>query len=289
MRTYAETITLISQILSDSTNATFATTELDALMPKGLVEVSKYKPDLIKYTLTPVASTRDITLTTEHLRKLMHDFCETGFVEYYLSGETQDSYNDRQFHNYTRQGSVITIGVDTSPLGTETVYIWLPKVHTLQQAIGTTDTAGAIKTQAAVGATSLALKSLGTGTINEDTALTIAGDSTTYTVTATATIGTNEATVTITPALTAIALVDAVVTLALATSTLDMDLEDILADYVAGLAAVNKARSYIGSIAVGGANTNSQMLEWGNFKINTAKQAMRRLVGVRQSTQYSRS
>lgn len=79
--------------------------------------------------------------------------------------------------------------------------------------VGTTDLAGAVKTEAAKGATSVALKSLGTGTINIDTVLNIDGHATDYIVTANATISGNEATVSISPALTDVAEVDDLINL----------------------------------------------------------------------------
>ncbi len=107
------------------------------------------------------------------------------------------------------------------------------------------------------------LKSLGTGTINEDTSLTIAGDSTVYTVTSNATIATAEATVSITPALVVQADADDVVTLAAPTSTLDILSESLLADLIAARVAINKARTYIGSVTVGAGRSPAEMLGWG--------------------------
>lgn len=79
--------------------------------------------------------------------------------------------------------------------------------------IGTVDFLGAVKTQAAIGAASLAVKNLGTGTINKDTTFTIANDTTVYKVSANATIASNEATISFAPTLVAQADVDEVVTL----------------------------------------------------------------------------
>lgn len=65
---------------------------------------------------------------------------------------------------------------------------------------GTTDEAGALSADAALGATSLALNLLGTGTINKGTVLIITGDAQPYVVTADATISGAAATVSIDPA-----------------------------------------------------------------------------------------
>lgn len=85
--------------------------------------------------------------------------------------------------------------------------------HGTYSTIGTTDLAGAVKTLAAVGASSVVLKNLGTGTINKGTKFLIAGDAVEYTLMATATIAANEATVAITPTLAVQADVNDVVTL----------------------------------------------------------------------------
>uniref|UniRef100_A0A6M3J729 Tail protein n=1 Tax=viral metagenome TaxID=1070528 RepID=A0A6M3J729_9ZZZZ len=79
--------------------------------------------------------------------------------------------------------------------------------------VGTTQLNGNIKTEADVGDTSIALKGLGTGTINRTTKLSISGDSTDYFVTANATITANEATVTISPGLAQLAEVDTLINL----------------------------------------------------------------------------
>lgn len=90
---------------------------------------------------------------------------------------------------------------------------------TLPISLGTTDTAAAVKTTAAAGATALALNALGTGAINKGSTLTIAGDTTVYTVKYTVAIAANEATVTLEEGLEREAAATAVVTLAAATGT----------------------------------------------------------------------
>jgi len=77
------------------------------------------------------------------------------------------------------------------------------------------DAAGAVKTEAAKGATTLVLKSLGADTdgVKIGDSFVIAGNTQRYAVTADATVSTNEMTVTFTPGLAATAAVDAVVTL----------------------------------------------------------------------------
>ena len=176
---------------------------------------------------TTDGTTRDIILTDWDFEDMVKLAQENG-VEYEVD------QSPKEFRNFTQNGKIVTLELDDIPEAAESVYIYPERLHILQQAIGTTDTAGAITTLAAIGATSLVLKSLGTGTINKYTKLTIAGDTTEYMVTSIATIAGNAATVTITPGLVASAAVDAVVTLALADSTLTPALEEIFIEWVAG-------------------------------------------------------
>jgi hypothetical protein len=234
-KTYAQIMDDAEAYLQDTGNGIFSTTELDLLVPGVLARVSQsrpWKPNQLthRYSSSQTVSAKDVVLTAGDKWRLAW----VDKVEYPV-GMTPPV-----FRNFSRNGDVVSIGITHDPAA-EAVYLYLAKVHILQKAIGTSDTAGAIKTQAAVGATTLAMKSLGTGTVNEDTKLTIAGDTTVYHVIETATIGTNEATVTIWPALEAVATADAIVTLSLADSTLEFDLEDLVSRYIAARAAVSKA------------------------------------------------
>jgi hypothetical protein len=233
-KTYAQILADASSYAQDSGNAIFTTTELGLVIPNVLSRISRFspwRPNEIdsRASSSQSITAKDIILTSGDLWRLMR----VNKVEYPID------QNPLVFRSFSRNGKVVTMDIDATPSGT--VYLYLAKVHILQSAIGTTDTAGAIKTGASAGAVSLALKSLGTGTINEDTQLTIAGDSTVYHVISTATIGTNEATVSIWPALQADVLADAVVTLALSESTLSYELEDIVVRYIAARAALSKS------------------------------------------------
>lgn len=86
-------------------------------------------------------------------------------------------------------------------------------------AVGTVDLAGAVSTTAAAGATSVIVKSLGTGTVNEGTKVTFADDGGVYVVTEDATISANAATLKIYPALEDGTAGDQVVTLEPALTT----------------------------------------------------------------------
>ena len=231
------------QLLQDAANTIFSTTELDNLVPGILTSISKYAPwkpnetptSLWSITKATTASSLAIALTAGDKWKLLSEKNGIRRVEYPVDE------NPRQFRSFDRYGDVIEMGLDNAPSASdEDVYLYLAKVHLLTSAIGTTDTAGAVKTAGAVGDVALALKSLGTGAINEGAKLTIAGDTTVYHVISTATIGTNEATVSIWPTLQAAVDADAVVTFALE-NTLTSELEELVARLIAAEAAIYKA------------------------------------------------
>lgn len=274
--TYADFLILVSQILQDTTNVDYPTTELDLYIPQGVAKGSEYIPRTVKELATITADSRNIALSDENRRNLL--WVEK--VEYPID---QDPI---AFRNCTRWGDILSLEMSARPSSAVSAYLYSAKTQILQKAIGTSDTAGAIKTGAAAGVSSLALKSLGTGTINENTKLEIAGDATDYMVKATATIAGNEATVTITPELAANVLADAIVTLSLS-STLDNILAYTVAEFVAGLAAVNKAMDSIGDINVGSGNAPSQLQQWGNNKMVTAIQKLSNLAKFKQGNLYS--
>lgn len=284
-RTYAEVRTLALDILIDagidpggSANQVFAEAELDAFIPGCVDELSDHWPRLVKdTTLTATASSWDITLSAEILRNLKGLL---PFVEYDPESGSDPTDYRRNFEGLTRD--VIRLKLDTAPAGGEALHLYLLKKHILVN-VGTTDLAGAVKTLAAAGASSLALKLLGTGFIAEDTKLTIAGDSTVYAVTAKATIAASEATVSIYPVLAVEAAVDAVVTLAEPTSSLSTTEERILADMVAARAAINVSRKYIGAINVGSGRSGPEMLAWGQNKL---ADVYRQLRGIAQPTTF---
>ena len=229
--TYSDMAYQIAQMLQDVSGDVWPVAELDVHITQGVAEASHYGPRQTKETVSTVASSYDLTLSAEHKRHLL--WVER--VEYKVD---QDPLS---FRNFERWGDAVTMQLDSAPAAVANARLYLAKRHILMKTVGTTDLAGAIKTLAAIGATSLVLKSLGVGRINEDTQLAVAGDSTVYTVTAESLISANEATVSITPALVAAASVDAVVTLSLPTSTVDLELEGPLIRLVAARAAISKS------------------------------------------------
>lgn len=244
MKTYAEIINDCETLAQDAgvdpsgvANQVFATAELDSFMPAALSRISYLgKPWQIKTTKATVADTRDITLTTGDKWRLL------GILKLeYLTDQDPPVYR-----GLTRFGDVVSILIDKAPTSADDIYFFFNKIHILLKETGADSTAGKIKTTAAVGAVSLALDNLGTGTINEMTTIAITGDTTVYYVIIDATIATNEATVSIWPPLTAEATAATVITLSVTASSLDdIPLEDFLARWLAAKACISKAtKSY---------------------------------------------
>ncbi len=202
-----------------------------------------------------IASTasKDLTLSTENLRKLLW----IEMLEYEVAQDPQE------FPEFTRWGDVLTMDIDSTPVADESVYLYLAKKHILQKAVGTTTLTGDLSAAAAAGVSSIAVHALGTLTINEDTTLMITGDTTVYTVTETVTISGNAATIKITPVTSQIELIGAAVTLSLATSTMDDALEEAYCEYVAATAALSKPMYYINTVPVGGSGVPVRYGEWG--------------------------
>ncbi len=283
-RNYNQMIKLIETILIDAginpsgvANQVFSTAELDEFLCKGLTEVSKYRPYQVKATLTTTPNSRELTLTDEIKRNLLW----IDNLEYKV-----DQY-PKSFRNFTRFGDVINMELDYTPTTAESVYLYLAKRHILTKSLN--DTVGAVNAQTPSGSTSITIKSLGSDAyVPEDTTLEIEGDDTDYTVIENATITTNVATCKITPALALQAEADTIVTLTVHDSTLDIILEDLLADLVAARAAIAKARSYIGSINISAANTPQLLEFWGQNKLADTLAALRRLVKPRCATLYAR-
>ena len=242
MKSYSTIVNDAEALLQDSSNGVFLVTEFDTIMPQGLILISRCNPWRYKITKSTTASSYDITLSSGDKWRLLDGtgYKGTGIEK----AEYEVDQNPRQFRGLTRFGDTISLELMSRPSSAVSVYLYMNKIHLLQKEIGTDDTAGAIKTDADAGDTSIVLDSLGTGTINEMTTLTIDGDSTTYYVIETATIDTNEATVSIWPPLASAVTAGTVVTLSLTDSTLNMMEEDLLARWLAAQAAISKATVY---------------------------------------------
>lgn len=256
MKVYTTIVNDAEALLQDSGNVVFAAAEFDTIFPDGLIAVSRGKPWQYKLTKAVTADSYDMTLTDGDKWRLLEGtgYKQTGIekIEYLVD------QSPREFRGLERFGSTISLEVDSKPVSAVNAYLYMNKIHLLPKEIGTTDTAAALATSAAVGATTLSLKSLGTGTINEGVTCTITGDSTAYYVISTATIDTATATVSIWPPVGTAAAGDTVVTLSLTSSTMDMIQEGFLARWLAATAAISKSTYFYQQIKSAETNiTNS--------------------------------
>jgi len=254
MLTHAELATRIESLVGTDLVAYWTSagviTQMEAILKKmsrrvPYVTSQRHPSDRavpIRGEYTTDGTTRDIVLTDWDSDDTVK-IAQLDGVEYLVDK------SPKEYINHTRSGKIVTLAVDAIPTASLSVYIYPQRLHILQAAIGTTDTAGVVT--AAIAATSLALTSLGTGTINKYTKLVITGDTTEYMVKATVTIADAAATVAITPPLVA-AATGKVVTLSLNDSTLTPDLEEILVDWTSG----ELMKGYAPDV-MGGMNTGS--------------------------------
>ncbi len=210
-------------------SATIIATKMGSILKK-LSQVVPWVPPTYSVYVTD-GTTRNITLTDWDAFDLVAIFQENGI-------EHPVDQSPKQYRNFPvdwRPGrKVLPLVLDDIPDADESIYIYPQRLHILQSAIGTTDTAGFIHTDAAIGATSLVLDSFGTSlVVNKYTKLTIGTDPTEYMVTATVSIA-GIFTVGIFPPLVAATTDGDAVTLALADSTLTPSLEEIFIDWVVG-------------------------------------------------------
>jgi hypothetical protein len=131
-----------------------------------------------------------------------------------LCPDTEAKYNVLDaFLHADKRGDTTT--VKSGSMGRLYGIDWYVDQNIKTHTVGTVDLAGAITDDPSVaaGATTIHVGSLGTGTINKGSIITIAGNTGKYVVTANATIAANAATLTIYPALNDAVLKDAVVTI----------------------------------------------------------------------------
>ncbi|MFA6307099.1 MAG: hypothetical protein WC639_04820 [Patescibacteria group bacterium] len=283
MLTHAEILSRIENKLRDTANTYYSDAYISEYMGAILKQISyavplktteRHPSDRAvptRGTYTTDGTTRDIILTDWDADDLVK-LAQADGVEYAIY---ELDYEPKSFRNFYQRGKIVSLDLNLIPDASKTVYVYPDRLHILQEAIGTADTAGAVSTAGALAATSLVVKSLGTGTVNKYTKLTIAGDTTEYMVTATATIAANVATVSITPGLVVAADVDDVVTLALADSTLSPALEEVLIKWVSGSLIEDYGIYMLPSMPIG-ANWQAYTLK-GQSLVAEAKADLRRL------------
>jgi hypothetical protein len=166
------------------------------------------------------------------------DYLWVDRVEYPLGGNPPNYRNVDSIEN-----GILTLGIDFEPNDTaetnadKDCYVYFAKRHKLSQL---TDFAGALAASAVVSATTLSATALqGAGTIEADQEFTVSGMRGNYVVSATATIANSAATIVFHPGLENAANSATVFTLK--SSTLTPQLEPVLVDLIAGMAAVSKS------------------------------------------------
>jgi hypothetical protein len=290
-RTGTATSTSASHLV-DATEAQFASTDVGKIVYNST--------DRTWAQITAYTSTSDITLSKD----------------IFISGEQYEIYNagcrnKKQINissishltlepfveypigyrrNYGLFGDILEIDINwvddtknTDAYKDALVYVRRP--HFLSQL---TDFAAAVNLEAgyAAGSTSIILDSLqSSGTIVAGQPVTFASTRGTYHVTADATISGNAATITIFPGLESAISDDCVVTLK--NSTLTPHLEELLAQLLAGKAAMSKSRLSIGQNTFGKDNS-AQMYDWGRAQESAAIISLKRLMKPVPYVEYSR-
>lgn len=270
--TYAQVLAQLEIQLGNPAQDASATVVLENLIKSGLIKVSQYVPWETSVLKSMTASTKYVTLTAGDKWKAI----ELSGAEGYYNVEYEVDQTTKEYRNYSRHGDTVTIEIDNAPSAAANVRLFIAKQHILQKELGTADAAGAVSTAGTAGDTTLVLKSLGTGTINEDTKLTIADDDTEYNVYATATIATATATVSIWPPLQAAAAENAVVTLALHDYTMSPELEQLLCDWVEAQALLNVSMGLVNGISIG-SNTVQLYRQLGMDKLAIVTQELNSL------------
>lgn len=275
-QTHGDIRDMAEQILNDTGNATWATTELDLLIIEALREASRFAPRECKETRKTTASSFDIDISE------VVNLIEVDYAEYKVDKNPQERRNVSTF------GGTLTLDLGSRPSSALNAYLFCRKHHVLVTDMD--DKTGAVDNGSnyAAGDTSIVLDALGTGTIPKNALVTFASTIGEYRVTADATITANAATIIITPGLLE-AVVDNVVVTFVCT-TLTEDLEWILPILVAGKAAVNYGRSIINSVNIGGTMTPREIIGWGENKIAMAYSALHRIgvEGMKHIPMYPR-
>ncbi len=274
MKTAVQLLASILQVLEDISAGTWLTAETTEGIAMAKISLAEYLPYVVRHTMTTTAS-RDLELGN------INNLLEVREVEYEIDKAP------RQFRNFEMRGFTLSMLLDTEPAAGETVYLYIAKPHVI---MATTDLVGAVDLTAgyAAGAATIHIDGMATSDVlEEDSVFTIAGLSGSYRLTAAATLATNEGDITFSPGLAAAVANDAVVTFYPSTF-FDPRLENIFIGMTAAQMALNKARTYIGSVTVGAADTMQQMTTWGNLKMADARRAARAIARVRIYTEYPR-
>ena len=163
-------------------------------------------------------------------------------------------------------------------------------VHTLERhrLNPMTDLAGASESGGAIGATSMSVDNLtDSDIVKEGELFTIAGVRGIYRVVSDVTVASSKATVVFFPGL--IDTVTAADVVTFVKSTLDSELEGILADLVAGRLIVSKSNTHLNKIPKGGRGTVELMQSTGYRLINEALFRLNQRAEISEYEEYSRA
>ena len=320
-RAYTTIRDLAEQILEDTGNADWATTELDLLIPIGLNEISRYKPyetvetfqietrngtansdiadalvdttksqflstdvDKVVYNVddktwavVTSATTSQLTLSKDifpdgnEQYKIFNAGCRSnreinivGVPDYLIIKKLV--YPPGKTPNWTQQGDIIWIDMPSAPDDTrlstadKDVDVYFARPHFLSEL---TDFLGKVSVGVAAGVTTFTLDIVdgaNVETIKRNQPFTIAGIRGTYHVTVDATFVAGVIAISFYPALQSASLANDVVTLE--DSTLTLELEDILANWVAAQAALNRCSDLARNQMVTGTAPFQAMRQW---------------------------
>jgi len=99
--------------------------ELDVYTNDCLIEMSKYSPYEVKETVTTVASSREIDLSS------IDDLLEVKEVEYPVDKQP------RRFRQFSVWGDILRIELDTAPSAVANVYLYCKEYHSLSDTAST--------------------------------------------------------------------------------------------------------------------------------------------------------
>jgi len=115
----------IEQILQDTSNQIWDTTEIDKAINDALVELSRYSPYIVKETLTTTGGSKDL------------DISSVSNLLYVDEVEFRVDKNPKCFRNFTIRENILTMDVDFMPAVNENVYLYCANPHVLTDSTST--------------------------------------------------------------------------------------------------------------------------------------------------------
>jgi len=119
VKTRAEVVDEVEALLQDTGNAIWTAAEIGTVLDRCLIEIARYRPYMVKETLTTTADSRDLDISS------ITDLVGIEKLEYKV-----DKY-PQQWHNWDLFGDTLTMRVATAPVADESVYLYCRKAHHL--------------------------------------------------------------------------------------------------------------------------------------------------------------